>query len=202
MIEAARIREFWSWFADARTTFGERFENGAAVEELARRIAGLGRFSWELGPGLQNPSHQLLVISPGGDRDLLSLARDIVAQAPSCPGWEFFPARPPKQWDLRASLEYEGVGMITLDARSWRYALRKKSDGLYEILIGAPELVYYDPVVKQVAVGIILDGELGEAARLDHIAAIEVVSEFDADLEVSADPLVLLKERWAELTGS
>ncbi len=202
MIESARIRDFWSWFAGACTTFGERFENAAAVEELARRIAGLGKFSWEMGPGLKNPSNLLLVISPGGNRDLLPRTREIIALAPACPGWEFAPARPPKQWDLRASLEYEGVGALFLDARPWRYALQKNPQGKLRIVICAPDLADYDEPVKQVAAGIILDGELGEDARLDHIARIDVVAEFDEILAGSASPISVLKDQWTELTGS
>jgi hypothetical protein len=202
MIDSARIRDFWTWFAGACGTFGERFENAAAIEELGARIAGLGEFSWELGPGRKNPYNTQLVISPGGDRDLLPLAREIVAQAPPLPGWEYAPARPPKEWDLRASLEYDGVGTIFLDARGWRYALLKHPDGMFEIEICAPELAYYDEDVKQVAAGIILDGELGEDARLDHIAVIKVVAEFDGRLADSANPLGVLKDQWTELTGS
>ena len=202
MIDSARIRDFWTWFAGACGTFGERFENAAAIGELGAKIAGLGRFSWELGPGRKNPYDTLLVISPGGDRDLLPLAREIVAQAPPLPGWEYSPARPPKEWDLRASLEYDGVGTIFLDARRWRYALLKQPDGRYEIEICAPELAYYDEVVKQVAAGIILDWELGEDVRLDHIAAIQVVAEFDERLAGDSNPLSVLKDRWTEWTGS
>jgi hypothetical protein len=73
---------------------------------------------------------------------------------------------------------------------------------MFEIEICAPELVYYDEVVKQVAAGIILDGELGEDARLDHIAVIKVVAEFDERLAESANPLSVLKDQWTELTGS
>jgi len=202
MIESARIRDFWAWFAGARTTFGERFENAAAIEELAGRIAALGRFSWEMGPGLKNPYNTLLVISPGGDRDLLPPAREIVAQAPAIPGWEFVPARPPKQWDLRASLEYDGVGSLFLDARSWKVTLLKGPDGLFEIVICAPELAYYDEAVRQVAAGIILDGELGEEARLVHIRGIRVVTELDERQAEEAGLLSDLKDRWPELTGS
>jgi len=202
MIEPGRIRDFWTWFAGACTTFGERFENAAAIEELAGRIAGLGRFSWEMGPGLKNPYNTLLVISPGGDRDLLPPAREIVAQAPACPGWEFVPARPPKQWDLRASLEYDGIGTIFLDARSWKYSLLKSPGGLFEIVICAPEIAYYDEAVRQVAAGIILDGELGEDVRLDHIQGIKVVVEFDESQAGAAELLSDPKSRWPELTGS
>jgi len=202
MIESARIRDFWTWFAGACGTFGERFENAAAIQELGARIAGLGAFSWELGPGRKDPYATLLVISPGGDRGLLPPAREIVAQAPPLPGWEFSPARPPKEWDLRASLEYDGVGTIFLDARGWRYALLKSPGGMFEIEICAPELAYYDEAVKQVAAGIILDGELGEDARLDHIAVIKVVDEFDERQAESANLLGTLKDQWTELTGS
>ena len=202
MTEPARIREFWGWFAGACTTFGDTFENAAAIEELARRIAGLGEYSWEIGPAQKNPSHLLLVISPGGNRDLLPRTREIIALAPDCPGWEFAPARPPKQWDLRAALEYEGVGSLFLDARPWRYAIQKDPQGKLRVVICAPELADYEDPVKQGAAGIILDGELGEDARLDHIARIDVVAEFDENLADSANPISELKEQWAELTGS
>jgi len=202
MTDPARIREFWSWFAGACATFGERFENAAAVEELARRIAGLGPYSWELGPGRKDSSQLLLVVSPGGNPELLPETRDIIALAPICPGWEFAPARPPKQWDLRASLDYEGMGTLFLDARSWRYVLQKRPDGMFRIVICAPEIADYDDSVKQVAAGIILDGELGEEARLDDIDEIQVVAEFDETLSEGAAPLAVLKDEWAGRTGS
>lgn len=202
MIEPGRIGEFWSWFAGACGTFGERFENAAAIEELARRIAALGPFTWEMGPGLKNPGRILLVISPGGDRRLLPAARDIVARAPELPGWEFLPARPPKDWDLRASLEYEGVGSLFLDARAWRYVAAPGPGGLLDFVVCAPELAYYEDEVRRVAAGIILDGELGEEARLDHIAGIDVVAEFDERQDEVARPIQGLKAHWSELMGS
>jgi len=49
---------------------------------------------------------------------------------------------------------------------------------------------------------LILDGELGEEARLNHIVGIEVVSELLEELGTNSNPITVLKRQWTTLTGS
>src|SRR5215813_1484474 len=97
MTHDERITQFWDWFATAAGRFSEDFHDEALIRELDARVAALGPFAWELGPGLKEKN--ALVISPGGDRKSLRETRRIVSLAPEIPGWEIHPAKPPKQWE-------------------------------------------------------------------------------------------------------
>lgn len=71
------------------------------LDELDAHVEALGELSWELGPGLAEPN--ALVITPDGNPELLPVARRTISFAPCLSGWEFYPARPPKQWTLHGA---------------------------------------------------------------------------------------------------
>jgi hypothetical protein len=173
-VTTSDISEFWIWFASVSGDFGARFENASLLKELDLRVTALGPFTWEVGPA-PNSSDSILVISPGGRAELLPETKKVVDLAPACPGWRFFSAIPPKQWDRRFFMNDSEGTRVAVDASQWRYVLHKYPDGVFDIVIYAPDLAPLAEQDRITAAEIVLDGELGEEARLSLIDGIEIV---------------------------
>jgi hypothetical protein len=191
------VSEFWRWFVSVSDQFGERFENTPLLEELDRRITSLGPFAWELGPAPKS-SDSTLVISPAGRVELLRETKKIIDLAPPCPGWSFFPAKPPKEWERRFFMTDSKGKRVAVDASQWQYVLYKYPDGCFEIVIVAPDLARLAEEDRITAAEILLDGELGEEVRLSLIAEIEVVAEA-MDASVKTTPIVHISDHLGRL---
>ena len=149
------------------------------INSLDKRISKIGNISWELGPGLRKPENNALVFSPNGDSELLGQTSMIVDMAPFCKGWEFYPAKPPKKWQMRFSMEDDRGKTYEIDAANWKYVLLKYRDDTFNIVIRMPDLGQLPEGMKYTAAEILLDGELGEEERIKRIIEIEIVDEFD-----------------------
>jgi hypothetical protein len=121
------IAAFWKWFsanaeeiAKAALAADRGDVAATTIQELDERIGRLGPFSWEIGPGEHQPN--AFVISPSGDHKQLSSTRAIVSTAPTVQGWQFYPAKPPRQWDYSFRL-HSGTSSYDLNAANWRYVL-------------------------------------------------------------------------------
>ncbi len=202
-IDRAQITEFWTWFARVAQPLSERME-GEALEggqfdddellaELDRRIHDVWGFGWELGPGISEPC--ALVISPGGDADLLEATSAIVAAAPPIAGWEFHPARPPKEWQLIFELQRDDGEVATIDASTWRCVVLPTSAGQVQLLIEAPLLEELSTPDRCRAVEIALDGVLGEQRHLQWVEHVTLTTELEGELAADALPLATLRER-------
>ncbi len=191
------VDAFWIWFRETGCQLANDFENSALLEELDEQVSKLGQFGWELGPGTNKAN--ALVLSPDGDPELLKLTRSIIAQAPELKDWEFHHAKPPKQWDLKLSLQGSEGEPVWVDARKWRYALLKFPDDLFDIVIVAPDLSSHDESVQYAAACVVLDGVLGEERRLERIANIEVLVEAPPDLESKLSSIADLDDHMTNL---
>jgi hypothetical protein len=172
-----KIRQFWEWFSQNCHDFGVDFDNTILLSELDDWISRLGNFSWEIGPG--KVKENALVISPNGDIELLQETKEIVQGAQDCTGWEYYYAKPPKEWELLFDFETTDETLIEVNASEWQYSLLKYEDGMFEIIIRAPNLNGLDDTDKLTAAEITLDGVLGEELRMQAICAIDVVEEFE-----------------------
>lgn len=172
------IKEFWKWFASICEDFGEDFDNYDLIDDLDRRISSLGDFTWELGPGIN--SSNMLVISPGGELSLLEKTKKIISYSLKCKGWEFFYAKPPKDWDLIFDFYRDSEEHIEVNANTWEYVLLKYDDGMFEILIKCENVDSRLSIdERQIACEILLDGILGEELRILRFEIIEVVDSFE-----------------------
>ncbi len=183
------IRAFWGWFADTRERISENPTDDAVIEELDRRVSVLGCPAWEIGPGDQ--TDWFLALSPDGDPDSLALTREIVHKAPSLPGWEILPYRPPKKWDLQ--FEFEGAsGPIQVDARRWRFVAYRYPDGVYDLVVLVGDEPSLAPLDRELAARIAVEGQLGEEALLTAVNEVEAVVEL-SDAEIGrSQPLTSL----------
>ncbi len=182
-----KIHDFWAWFATAAHRFEADEPEADAIAELDSRVAELGELVWELGPGIE--AKYALVLSPDGDAELLPLSRALIAEAPALADWEFHPARPPKQWKLRFSIEGEHGQTTHVDARSWRYVLLKYPDGTYDVIIEQPNAVGMDEDQQWLACILLLDGLLGEATRLTFIGDVTPVLRLSPEHAEKATPI-------------
>jgi hypothetical protein len=174
-----KIELFWDWFSSIANKFGERFENQGLVHELDLRICGLGPIAWEIGPGLLSPDYASLVFSPAGERSLIPLTEEIVAQAPDCRGWEFYSCRPAKKWQRIFLVEDDTDNEYRVDASKWEYILLRYDDGFFDVLLECPSLAVVPDSLYASIGEILVEGEVGEKLRLDCIDRIECFKSFD-----------------------
>ncbi len=189
MISRQRIEKFWEWFSSVAGQFGEHLENDDLVRELDARVADLGAFSWELGPGLHRADANALVLTPCGDPGLLEQTKAVIAAAPECPGWEFYPAKPPKQWQRRFELIDARGREIDVDASASRYVLLRYPDGVFDIVVADASLARLPKKLQKAAIDVLLDGELGEERRMVLIHGAEIVSAFSTEMAHKSSPI-------------
>ncbi|WP_131537265.1 hypothetical protein [Pedobacter nototheniae] len=189
--------KLWTWFTEIYNDFGENFENEVLLNKLDEKILSLGDFVWEVGPGIKKDN--MLVISPGGDLDLLSQTKEIVSYAIPCDGWEFYYAKQPKQWEEKFIFQKDNNQTIEIDCSSWQYVLLKYQDGMFEIIIKAPNITNLN-FDEQLSVSeILLDGVLGEELRMLSIADIDVVNDFEEEYKGKGSIIQVLKNHLLKL---
>lgn len=167
-IDLESIKKFWIWFSLNCQNFGNYFDNSNLINELDIWINKLGNFTWEIGPGKNTDN--ALIISPNGDVEKLKFTKMIIANAISCEGWEYYYAKPPKQWnDFKFYFETTNGNRFEVDASLWEYVLLKYEDGMYGIVIKSLQLSELDGDDTIIAMEIFLDGILGEKIRMQTI---------------------------------
>jgi hypothetical protein len=191
----AAIIEFWKWFCTVSDRLAQDYEDQEILDELDSRVSTLGEVAWELGPGKAREC--ALTITPDGDRQLLSWTQRIVAMAPELPDWEFYCARQKKEWELQFSIEAEAGQLLEVDARSWRYALLRVGEGIFDIILEQAGLPDVGEEARYTAAVVLLDGLLGEATRLLSIADIEPTKALDSELSKKANSIAHLDDHLA-----
>lgn len=197
-VDAFKIKQFWEWFSKNCQNFGIDFDNAVLLEELDEWISRLGDFSWEVGPGKTKENG--LVISPNGSADLLQDTKEIIKNAKDCTGWEYYYAKPVKEWELIFDFETSEEEIVEVDASKWEYVLLQYEDRMLEIIIQASDLCQLDESDKQAATEILLDGVLGEETRIQTICAIDVVEEFENEYREKAGNIKNLPAHLKALT--
>jgi hypothetical protein len=186
---AKRVSEFWEWFEGIYQCFGDRFQNRDLIEELDTRIARLGKFSWELGPGVKDSHNHALVLTPCGNPELLAETRKVIEVAPPCPGWEFYAAKPPKEWQRTFDLIADDGTRLRIDASGARYVLLEYPDGVFDVLLADRGIANLPSDLGQTAIDILLEGELGEERRMQLINIVELFDEFEEDMHHKSRPI-------------
>lgn len=185
MVNPKIIGQFWEWFSNHCHDFGDNFDNTILLGQLDEWINRLGNFSWEIGPGKKKENS--LVISPNGDSGLLRETKKIIASAQDCIGWEYYYAKPPKDWELIFDFQTADETTLEVNASEWQYCLLKYEDGMFEIIIKAADLNGLRDTDKLTAAEIALDGILGEEFRMQTICEIDVVEEFEKPYQNKAN---------------
>jgi hypothetical protein len=173
MINTLAIDSFWNWFIENRDAIGKVDLSNFIINEMESQLYSIGNFDWEIGPG-RNKLH-FFAISPAGDPDYLNAARTVISAAPNLTDWEFYPAKPPRDWDLKVELQIDNE-IVAVDCKRWEFVLYKFSDGVFDLLFIPHGMEQMPRQVQYFASTILLDGEIGEANRIELIREVEIVS--------------------------
>ena len=157
----------WEWFVEKSSQLSGNSPPSAVIEELDRRVLAAGDVCWEIGHQNGVP---YLAISPGENIDD---ARQILATAPTVPGWVIRLYKPPKKWNMKFRVLLAG-GEVEIDGSQWEFVCYKVENGQFDLVFRAPSgLDVDDQKVWDTALTIV-DGELGEEARRTYISRVEV----------------------------
>lgn len=171
-----RIADFWRWFGANCGGLTPNVISEPLISELESRLFAMERLDWEIGPGRSQPN--LFALSPGGDEDLLRISRNIIALAPEVSGWEFHPAKPPRVWNLVFTLAVED-SPVEIDGKCWESVAYKFEDGTFNLVLKPNDRMGLSEEYLSWAATIIVDGEIGEEARMERVGQIEVVTSWD-----------------------
>jgi hypothetical protein len=192
------ILGFWSWFATAADALGEDLDNEKILEELDHRVAELGEFGWEVGPG--TVAENALVISPDGELEKLAVTQHIVSLAPKIANWEILFARPSREPSLEFSMAADAESEFAVDARPWRYVLLRLNESNFRIIIEQNNLHAATDEDRYTAAALVLDGILGERRRLETIQSVEIATVLDRELDGRAQPIEQLSKHLSGMT--
>ncbi|CAM1352208.1 hypothetical protein [Tenacibaculum ascidiaceicola] len=172
-----KINNFWNWFSTNEENLSPEKITNELISELDNKILSLGDFSWEIREG-KNKSN-LLVISPGGDVDLLKNSLEIIKESPDSSNWEFLHYKPAKDWDFKLSLYNNKGDEEIIDVKDWEYVLLRFEDSTYDIIFktNSSKTAKRDDI--NLIGDIVLESILGEELSLNLIKNIDFVNEFD-----------------------
>ena len=100
-----------------------------------------------------------------------------------CASWEYYYAKPPKEWNFVFEFKTADEVSLQVDASGWEYVLLQYEDGMFEVIIKDSSIASLDEDDRQVVAEIVLDGVLGEELRIQKIAGVDVVLEFSPQYE-------------------
>ena len=207
MHAAEGIRAFWDWWTTARHRVlhaieGDHGFSQELVEDISARVAAIGDLDWELGAG--TTSRHAFYLSPKGDPELRLVTELWRSLAPPADEeWSYFPARQPRRG---LAIELEGV-RVDPDALRVRFEIEEARERV--------DAAFWHPAFAelgegaQVALFLLLDGELGEDGVERWLGVIELLEEDDdecvpfAELRAAVDELARTAtgEQFAVLQG-
>jgi len=180
------IAGFWEWFSKHHSELAAPSLPQQLIEDLENHLFAIHRLDWEIGPGLG--TRNFFALSPRGDEKLLPLTRSIIAQAIKINNWDFYPAKPPRQWDLFFKLDVGGQE-VEVDGKLWEFVAYRFEDGTYDLIFRPNRGHKLPEDYLYWAASIILDGEMGEEKRIELIKNIEIVKSWDETAAKSAQPV-------------
>lgn len=174
-----KARDFWSWFSGVVPQLQQQLDDDSVDDgllgELDQAILSLGDFGWEVGPD-EDGSGYIFVLSPGSDLELLKEAEAVIAEAPRFARWRLFSCRPKKTgWTLKFLVYDEAGREFEFDGSTCEFKIVIEG-GKSRVLLRGPGFRLLPGSRHHDAAGILLDGILGESARMKLVSSYEVVS--------------------------
>jgi len=107
-----RVTEFWLWYEGVAQSFFDTIEEGNCGD-LSEETSGICSrlfpgFDWVFGPGPEEIGGHSFTLSGNGNKHLQFLTEHWSSKAPDLPGWTFYPARQPGQFDPETGLVVDG----------------------------------------------------------------------------------------------
>jgi hypothetical protein len=197
-----KARELWGWFADhaEQVAASVRASGGTCklegvLRELDHRIKSLDSdIGWEIGP---HDGGWVLALSPGGTREGLARTTALVAEAPDLNGWHFLAAKPPKAWDRQ--FDYSGY---RIDARAWRYRLRRWDDGALGVIWGVDDDVVVDDTTFEELGWFVLESELGEEVVIRNFVDVEMTRLAAWDSPELGNAITVMRDHVESMLGA
>ncbi|RMZ58950.1 hypothetical protein D1632_15400 [Chryseobacterium nematophagum] len=172
-----RISEFWNWFEFNQSELVPDKITDTLINELNNKILSLADLNWEIREGINKSN--MLIISAGGNNDLLSIAKNIIDCAPNLKEWEYSYYKPAKKWDYRLSLKKHIGFDKEINVENWEYVLERFDDTTFGIIIKTENINTLKDDDKYTIVDIVLENILGDDLSYGLIKNVEIVNEFD-----------------------
>lgn len=195
-------QEFWDWFAAhaeqvaaAARASGGPCEPEGVLAELDQHIRSLdSEIGWEIGP---HDHGWFLALSPKGTREGLAKTAALVGQAPNLDDWRFLAAKPPKTWDRQFDLSGRRI-----DARTWRYRLRRWDDGALGVIWGVDDQVDSDDETSEELGWFVLESELGEEVVITNFVDVEMTNLAAWNEADQGNAITALREHVESMLGA
>lgn len=173
------ISEFWNWFEFHNLELSSDKITNALIDELNDKILSLADLNWEIREGIEKPN--MLIISAGGDNELLPISKEIIKTAPKLKDWEYCYYKPPKKWDYSLSLKNQIGFDKEINVDNWEYVLLRLDNGLFGIVIKADNIDTFKDDEKYTIADIVLENILGDDLSYSLIKNVEIINDFDTN---------------------
>lgn len=182
MFHKEKIKNFWDWFEAQEEKFRKITDARLVREMLDNQVLQFGGFYWEIGEGREKPHS--FTISPNGNAELLQRSLAIMEDAPESPHWEFYGAKPPRDWDFTFEMYDSFVVKRKIDAAEWEYIMRMTPDRKIKLLLYSENIDFLDMDEKLAAANLVVNNIIGEAAKINHIESVTFIPFVDEHQEV------------------
>src|SRR5690606_8077079 len=108
-------------------------------------VLHFGMFTWEMGPV---DGRYYLTISPNGNEELLEVSEELIASAPELKRWNFYAAKPKKEWDLKFKVFDDFMTPHEVDASDWQYVWEHGPSRKITITVMANSIHHLDDETK------------------------------------------------------
>ena len=200
-----KIKALWKWFLDNERHIRKCVENDSSphrkyiVDSLDNLVLDMGRFSWQIGPGTQRP--WFLTISPNGDRELMTVSKEIMSNAPDLDDWEFNYCRPAKNWDREFSLYDDNMIQQKINASNWK-CIALNSEGGIEIMLEADNIAHLDNETARTAADIVVINEIGEEAKILNVCSVAIVAQLESTYDSRKTEIKNLRKHLYEISNA
>jgi septin family protein len=100
----------------------------------------------------------------------------IIGEAPNLKDWEFFAAKPARDWDYVLEMYDSFMVKQRINIADWEYLFRMTPNFKIRILIYAENIDFLDEDDKRSASDFVVNSIIGEADKIDYIDSIEFIS--------------------------
>lgn len=171
------IDAFFDWFAANAVALTHASQDPDLVATLNGRVDLMNpKFAWEIGPG--SKAEWSFALSPDGDDSVSEGVRYAISRAPEIPGWEFHAFRQPRDAPPVVDLDTPR-GPVEIDANNAEYVLLRARDGTLDMIIALPVAKQLRSEEQCALAVLLLDGLIGEEARMSLIKNVEFVEAFE-----------------------
>ncbi len=177
-----KITVFWEWFEEHEEKFRIITDPNGVREMLDNQVLQFGIFSWEIGEGHNNI--HTFTISPNGNDKMLKRSEMIMDYAPDHHKWEFYAAKPSKDWDFTFEMYDSFMVKRTVDAADWEYIIRMTPERKIKLLLYAENVDFLDMDDKLVAADLVVNNIIGEADKINFVESINFIPFVDEHQEM------------------